>query len=49
MMFTGKPTVTLTESTGTVSATDVAAEAEKVKKDAIDFFPILKLGVGYTF
>ena len=49
MMFTGKPTVTLTESTGTVSATDVAAEADKVKKDAIDFFPILKLGVGYTF
>lgn len=50
MMFTGKPDVTLTTNNAMINATNAAAvEAEKVKQDAMSFFPILKLGVGYTF
>lgn len=52
MMFTGKPTVDLTTDNETFnrdSAADIQAEKEKVKKDAMDFFPIVKIGVGYAF
>lgn len=50
MMFTGKPDVDLTTNVPALNATNAAAiEAEKVKKDAMDFFPILKVGLGYTF
>jgi hypothetical protein len=50
VMFTGKPDVSLTTNNAAINATNAAAvEAEKLKKDAIDFFPIVKLGLGYTF
>jgi hypothetical protein len=49
-MFTGKPDVALTTNNAAINATNAAAiEAEKLKKDAPDFFPIVKLGIGYTF
>lgn len=52
VMFTGKPTVDLTTDNATFNtknAADIQAEKEKVKKDAMDFFPMLKVGLGYTF
>ena len=50
MMFTGKPDVALTTNNAVINATNAAAiEADKLKKDALDWFPIVKLGVGYTF
>jgi hypothetical protein len=52
IMFTGKPSVDLTTDNETFNATnaaDIQVEKEKVKKDAMDFFPILKIGVGYAF
>jgi hypothetical protein len=50
VMFTGKPDVALTTNNAAINATNAAAiEAEKLKKDAPDFFPIVKLGIGYTF
>jgi hypothetical protein len=50
MMFTGKPDVSLVQTAGTaVSASDIENEKQKVKNDAMDFFPIVKLGLGYTF
>lgn len=52
VMFTGKPTVDLTTDNATFNtsnAADIQAEKEKVKKDAMDFFPMVKLGVGYSF
>ena len=52
MMFTGKPTVDLTTDNAafnTTNAADIQAEKEKVKKDAMDFFPIIKIGLGYSF
>jgi len=49
VMLTGKPDVTLSESTGTVTSANIEAEKQKIKNDAIDFFPIAKIGVGYRF
>ncbi len=52
MMFTGKPDVSLTTSDAAFNAAQapaIQAEKDKVKDDAMSFFPILKLGVGYTF
>jgi hypothetical protein len=52
MMFTGKASVNLSTSDQNFNntfANDIRVEAEKIRKDAPDFFPILKLGVGYTF
>jgi len=48
-MLTGKPDVTLSESTGTVTQANIDAERNKARDNALGFFPIVKLGVGYTF
>jgi hypothetical protein len=48
-MLTGQPDVTLSESTGTVTQANIDAERNKVRSDAMGFFPIAKLGLGYTF
>lgn len=52
MMFTGKASVNLSTSDAAFNsayADQIKVEAEKIRKDAPDFFPMLKLGVGYTF
>jgi hypothetical protein len=52
VMFTGKPDVSLTTSDAAFNAANasaIEAEKQKVKNDAMDFFPIVKLGLGYTF
>lgn len=48
-MLTGQPDVTLSESTNTVTQANIDAERNKVRSDAMGFFPIVKLGLGYTF
>jgi len=48
-MLTGKPDVSLSESTGTVSQANIDAERNKARDNALGFFPIVKLGLGYTF
>jgi hypothetical protein len=52
VMFTGKPDVNLNDATlvaAGLTQTQINAEKDKIKNDAIDFFPIVKLGLGYTF
>ncbi len=52
VMLTGKPDVTLTTTTSggpAPSQGDIDSERNKVRDNAMGFFPILKLGVGYTF
>ncbi len=52
MMFTGKPDVNLNDATlvaAGLTQTQINAEKDKIKNDAMDFFPIVKLGLGYTF
>jgi len=51
-MLTGKPSVDLTTSDATfntVNATAIETEKAKARDNALGFFPIVKLGVGYTF
>jgi hypothetical protein len=51
-MLTGKPDVALTTSDATFNTTNAAAietEKAKARDNALGFFPIVKLGVGYTF
>lgn len=48
-MLTGKPSVTLSESTGKISQDNLDVERNKVRDNALGWFPIVKLGVGYSF
>lgn len=51
VFYQGSPDVTLTESTGTVSAADLAAEAAQIEDDLGDFefYPVVTLGVHIRF
>lgn len=52
LMLSGKPTVNMSTNVpafDAANAADIRAEADKVRKDAPDFFPIIKIGLGYTF
>jgi hypothetical protein len=49
--YQGSPDVFLTESTGTVSAADLAAEAAQIEDDLSDlkFFPVVTVGIHVRF
>ncbi len=49
--YQGSPDVFLTESTGTVSAADLAIEAAKIKDDlsSFKFFPVITVGIHIRF
>jgi len=49
--YQGSPDVILTESTGTVSAADIAAEAAQIESDLSDFkfFPVITVGIHISF
>lgn len=47
-MLTGKPSVTLSESTGKITQDNLDVERNKVRDNALGWFPIVKLGVGYS-
>ncbi len=51
VLFQGGPSVSLTESTGFVSQTDLDAEARQIEDDAQDFeyYPVLAVGVTISF
>lgn len=52
VMLSGKPSVTLTTDNATFNSTNAAAidvERNKVRDNALGWFPIVKLGVGYSF
>lgn len=49
--YQGSPNVVLTESTGTVSAADLAAEAAQIEDDLNEFkfFPVITVGIHIQF
>ena len=49
--YQGSPDVILTESTGTVSAADLAIEAAQLEQDLsnLKFFPVLTIGIHIRF
>ena len=49
--YQGNPDVVITESSGTVSAADLAAEAAQIEDDISDFkfFPVVTLGINIRF
>jgi hypothetical protein len=51
VMYGGNPDVTLTSSTGVVTAADLANETHKIQNDAnyTKFWPVLKLAVNISF
>lgn len=51
VLFQGKPKVTLTESTGTVSQSNIDTEIASIKHDvdALKQIPVVSLGIAYKF
>ena len=51
VFYQGSPDVTLTESTGSVSAADLALEAQQIEDDLSDFefYPVVTFGVHIRF
>lgn len=51
VLYQGDPEVTLTESSGSVPAADLAAEAEQIEDelDLLRFYPVVSVGVTYRF
>jgi len=49
--YQGSPDVVLTESSGTVTAADLAAEAAQIEEDLSDykFFPVITVGIHISF
>jgi hypothetical protein len=49
--YQGSPDVILTESTGTVSAPDIAAEQAQIEEDLseLKFFPVITVGIHIQF
>lgn len=49
--YQGSPDVVLTESTGTVSATDLAVEAAQIEDDlsGFKFIPVITVGIHIRF
>lgn len=47
--YTGTPDVTLSTSSGLVPQQDLNAEAQQIKDSAWKFYPILKIGVNFSF
>lgn len=49
VIFTGDANVKLSTNSNAVTQAEIDREARKIRKDAPDLFPIVKLGVGYAF
>jgi len=51
VMFQGSPSVTVTESTGLISAADLAAEAAQIENDSssLQYYPVFAVGMTISF
>lgn len=51
VMFQGSPSVTVTESTGSVSLADLAAEAAQIEdsSSSLQYYPVIAMGVTISF